>query len=799
MNKTTRALLLFFITLSLQSFSQIVEGKLTSNGAPVEFANILLYNQSDSSFVLGAMSDSTGRFSFSTPSSETKYYLDIQMIGLKPFKSEPFTGSKNFGNIPLIRDENQKLDEVTISIQKPMFEKTGRGMIVNVETSPVLKSGSTQDVLGKIPGIVVNTDGSLTLKGRSNVRIFMDGKPTFMSIEDLTKLLENTPADEIEKIEVFETPPAKFEAAGNAGIINIVRKKGKGLGFKGSLGGNTGYGNFHKFSPWAYLNYRSKKINTYGSGWYYNSKSDYVGTGNMRMIINDEESFFYKKGQRISGSIGGGSRAGIDYFLSDKNTIGYLGMIYSGEATGEEPSFVDVTGPAEDNYDYIDANEDFKYGWYGQTHNLNFKRQIKDSESLNIDIDFIARGNYSETSAINNYSIKGTALTPYYFEQESQTDVLIGVSKLDYEKTILKDWALETGMKASWVNTKNNFKAFTGTGASDAIEDLNQSNDFDYTESIYSAYGILAKKWKGKWSVDLALRIEHTDARGVSPTTDINFNRAYTSLFPNFSLSYTIPKKYNLSASATRRIQRPAYHQLNPFTSQSNQFNYNEGNPFLNPQYTDQINITWGIKDAFYFTLSGAQTLGLMTHVIEQEDSLERQTHSVQNLDDFYNYSLNATIPIKIKKWWSINLNGTLYNNKLKSNADFGTFSYELTSFNLQMQQFITLPKQWKFELSGFYNHDSYWNIYFVDPHYQLDLGLSKKIKNWRLTFALKDFLNIREGNGGVFQNNIQMPTTYKPESRIFRININYAFGNQGVKKERSRKTGSEDILQRTK
>lgn len=203
MKKTTRALILIFITLSLQSFSQLVEGKLISNEAPVEFANILLYNQNDSSFVLGAMSDSTGRFSFNTPSYDTRYYLDIQMIGLKSFKSEPFSGSKNFGNISLIRDENQKLDEVTITIQKPMFEKTGRGMIVNIETSPVLKSGSTQDVLEKIPGVVVNIDDSLTLKGRSNVRIFMDGKPTLMSLEDLTKLLENTPTDEIEKIEVF--------------------------------------------------------------------------------------------------------------------------------------------------------------------------------------------------------------------------------------------------------------------------------------------------------------------------------------------------------------------------------------------------------------------------------------------------------------------------------------------------------------------------------------------------------------------------------------------------------------------
>ena len=186
-----------------------------------------------------------------------------------------------------------------------------------------------------------------------------------------------------------------------------------------------------------------------------------------------------------------------------------------------------------------------------------------------------------------------------------------------------------------------------------------------------------------------------------------------------------------------------------------------------------------------------------MTLIIEQIDSLERQIQTTQNLDDFYNFNFNATVPFKPTKWWTVNMNGTLYHNRLQSKVDFGSFGYKLTSFNLNIQQTISLPKKWKFELSGFYNYDSYWNVYFVDPHYKLDAGISKKFENLRIVFSVKDFLNIREGNGGVFQNNIKMPTTYKPESRIAYLNINYTFGNQGVKKERNRKLGSEDILER--
>jgi hypothetical protein len=216
-------------------------------------------------------------------------------------------------------------------------------------------------------------------------------------------------------------------------------------------------------------------------------------------------------------------------------------------------------------------------------------------------------------------------------------------------------------------------------------------------------------------------------------------------------------------------------------------------------QLTDKINLSWGIKQSIFFTISTSQTLGIMTNIIEQIDSLERQIHTIANLDDFYNYNFNAFIPVKIKKWWLINLNATIYHNRLVSVVDFGTFGYELTSFNLSMQQFISLPKNWKFELSGNYNHDSYWNIYFVEPYYQLDLGASKKIKNLNMSISLKDFLNIRRSYGGVFQNNIIMPNTYKPESRIIQLSLTYKIGQKDVKSERRRKTGSEEILERVK
>ena len=787
---------IIIVLTSLLSRSEVVKGKLTNNNnEPVPFASILLFNSSDTSIVKADISDSAGIFNITLPNPNTFYFLEIQTINYKNHFTEKFKGNKNFNQIRLEADN--KIKEVELTFQKPMFEVTGRGMIVNVEASPILSSGNTQDVLSKVPGMVVNQDGSLTLKGKHNVVIYMDGKPTMMDQRDLVILLQNTPASEIEKIEVFETPPAKYEAAGNAGIINIIRKKGTNIGFNGSTGLNTGYGNYHKFSPWIYGNYRAKKVNIYGSTWYYNSKTANDETSDMILNIDGEESSFFNKSKSIFTYEGYGARLGADYAVSKKNTFGYLGVFYSGGSKINVPTNVTVNGPAEIHYDYINAENNSRIAWFGQTHNLNFRRDIGKGETINIDIDYVQRGFIDSNNVVNQYFLNNIGLTPAYTEQEGDIKTKMAVAKLDYEKTIFKKWALETGAKASWVSNKNEFLSSNGTNKNDITKNENASNDFNYDEAIYSAYISTSKKWKGKWFFDLGARVEHTEAIGFSPTIDSTFKRSYTSVFPNLAISYTIPEKYNLSASATRRVRRPNYYELNPFSNQVNQFIYENGNPFLKAQFTDVATVSWGLRNKYFFTLSASQTLGQMTKVIDQQEDLEKQIHTLMNVDDFYNYSFNAAVPINIYKWWIMNWNFTLYRNKLKSNFEFGNIGYQVNSFNINMQQMFTLPKEFKIELSGFYNHDSYWNIYFVEPHYKLDVGVSKSIAHWRFNLALKDFLNIREGNGGVFQNRIKMPTTYKPESRKLMLSIVYKFGNDKVKQERKRATGSEDILKR--
>ena len=669
---------------------------------------------------------------------------------------------------------------------------------MNVSSTPILENSSGKEKIEKIPGTKINQDGSISLKGKQNVQIFMDGKPSNMSREDLMRLLANMPASEIEKIEVFEIPPAKYDASGGAGVINVVSKRGSRLGLNGYTGTRVGYGNFHKLSGYSGVNYRNKKFNAFGSGWYYNNMSDHFATADIHMEIDGENSSFLNNFHRISHPIGFGTRGGIDVFLNDKTTLGYIGLFYNGKDDGWEPSTVTVTGPATSNYDFIDAIEDYQYFWSGHTHNINLQSKLRDNETVNIDLDFAMKNSGTDNNNLNSYYKKDSILTPFYIEQKGITNTIFGVVKIDYEKTIFSDVALETGAKSSWVQTDNDFTSFNGTNTSDLTENLNASNNFKYDEIIISGYASLAKKWGERWTADAGLRIEHTNAIGVSPTTSSNFERNYTNYFPNVALNYSIPTKYNISGAYTRRIDRPKYYQLNPFQTQTNQFNFHQGNPELQPQISDVGSITYGLRDAFFFTLSASHMKGLMNQVINQEEALERQVHITENLDKFKNYSLNAYLPFAIKKGYRGHFNGTLFYNKMSSDLKWGVVGYDILTFSLSMQHVVSLPKKLKLELSGYYNHDSYWNIWFVEPHYQLDFGISKSLGNLKLNLIVKDFLNIREGNGGVFQGDVYMPNTYKPESRMVLLSANYRFGNQKVKESRQRKTGSEDIQNRS-
>ena len=792
---------LFFISFLILALQQVSAQKISGyvmdeDEIPLSYTSVSLMQSPDSTLSSIVMSDSLGFYEFKvTPGS---YYVIFGFIGFESSISAVFEVSEGQNiRVPnqLMKVQVTELEGVVITNKKPMIVKTARGLNVNVKDSPVLQSGNGKQVISKIPGVILNQDNSLSLKGKQNVLIYIDGKQSFMTQETLMQWLESMPASDIETIEVFDTPPAKFDAAGSAGIINVILKKGAALGFNGRIGLNTGYGEFHKFSPSLSLNYRSRKFNAFGSLWFNNSKTFSRYDSKYSLPTNTGETHFQLHSKSIYEQYGKGGRGGLDWFIGEKSTIGFLYSGYSGGFDGyPEYNQTKISGDNPYGYNSITTNMDENVFWYGHTFNLNYEYEFSKTEKIILDSDIGSNWSGFKQDMINQRYDDDVEVTPSIIKVDSKSRLDIGVLRADYEKELKNNIGLEAGLKATLIRSTSENKQLTGDGTTPLI--TSNENEFIYDENVYAAYASLAKKWK-KWEGDFGFRTEYTFSKGYSPTLDSTVKRNYINLFPNVSLKRVLSKTLDLSFAYTRRIDRPAYWRLNPFDYQQSEFLYYSGNPFLQPQYSDAFTAGLGIESAVFFTLGFTNTIDAMTEVLYQKGNSQNLQGTTVNLDNIYNFNFNAVAPIPITKWWLFNFNGTAFYNHQISHFEEGDVDNSLWSYSLNMQQIFTLPKDYKIELSGYYNSPVFWNTFYVEDHYQLDLAISKKVGRFDFNLAFQDFLGIRESFGYNQQGNLHVDYYYAWETRQVRLNVGYALGNKKVKDSRQRKSASQEAQKR--
>lgn len=803
------SVLLVGILLYGGAFAQRITGKVQDeNGAGLPYANVLLLSASDSSLVKGTVTDTTGAYALERIASGD-YTLSVQMIGYTSYFTDNFTfdgAAKSFPAVKL-EEATTELGEVVVSAAKPLIEVTPNAMVINVESSPILKNGTAYDVLEKSPGVVIDQNGNLSVKGKSNVLVYMDGKPTYMSSTDLMRLLQSTPAENIEKLEIMDNPPAKYEAEGNAGIINIVRTKEAATGLNGSVSLNTGYGRYPKISPNIDLNYRQEKFNVFGNyGYFYNKRYrsntifrrlPYVG----EQEVDETEAFtIFDLSSSMTPIVKGQNfRAGLDYFLTPKTTIGVLLSGNYGSWGGEEISETVLGGVYDNPYDRLTAVNNQLQKWNNITYNANIKQDLGKGGELILDADYALRHSPSKQNNNNYYfSDEGPSTEPpLLVRTQTQTDISILAMKADYNVSVFKDWGLEAGWKTSIVKTDNDFN-FSVFNDGDYRRDSLRSNRFQYDEHINAGYVNVKKKWNDHWQMEAGLRGEHTYSMGNSITLDSVVQRNYFNLFPSTSMSYTPSDQHSVSLSYSRRIDRPNYGNLNPFEYFLDPFTFSRGNPFLNPQYTNAVALTYGLKQAMYITLNYANTQDNITEVLKQDEAAQKTYQTTENLARVKNYSVNVTTPLPLKNWWMLNLNLTgFYNDILSPFSEGGQINKSQFSYTANVRNTITLPKDIKYEISGFYRSAMLWGIFEINPQYQIDMGISKKMGKFNIQASVDDVFNIRKNVVFIQQGDIDTFVHNKWESRVFRLNISYRFGNDKIQGARKRNTASDDLQQR--
>ncbi|MBL7818821.1 MAG: outer membrane beta-barrel protein [Saprospiraceae bacterium] len=792
-------LVLFTISLSAQSISGIVQDEASTK---LEFITVTLLNVKDSSLTKGAITDVNGKYEMKNIPSG-RYFISVNSIGFAKMstKSFDFKGDNYILEPITLKKSETELNAVTVTSTKPLIEIQADKLVVNVEGSINSTGLNALELLQKSPSIQVDQDDNISVEGKQGVRIYIDGKPSPLSGRDLASVLKSMQSSDIEAIEIITNPSAKYDAAGNVGIINIRLKKNKKMGTNGNITVNPYIGVTPKIDFSGSLNYRDNKWNLFGKygigqGIWHNSRQ------NERILrgiayntsINSE---FHDKYQNF--------KAGADYTLNDKNSIGY---VVNGNYSDNNFITKSQTLIGRNSEEVLDSailtSASSSPGMrLNLNHNINYRFADTSGHELTIDADY---GTYNGTSDLfqpNNYIYKNPLQTSYntVYRQATPTDITILSFKADYEQRFLKG-KLGYGIKASTVKSNNVLDAFN-VESNVAVRDTDRSNTFTYSEKVLAAYINYNRQFNKKWSLQAGLRGEQTFSLGNLVSYKKNaldkVDTSYLNLFPSFALTYNASKNHSWNVNYSRRINRPSYQDLNPFEYRIDELTYYKGNAFLQPRYTDRLKLTHTFMSKLTTSVSYYYTSN------EYNNISRIDANKIYNTTENFSYSqglsLNMSLNTPITKWWEINTNFWYQNNAIHGEFKDGTV-YDVANSNYGFNGTSTfkINKSTTFEVSGWYRSKFTW-IYVNKTQGMVDIGLKKKVLKDRgdIKLSMGDVFNT-VGFSALFVHNDIYQNIYGVwEARRYGVTFNYRFGSNEIKSAREHKGSSEDESSRIK
>lgn len=792
------------------SRTKVVGSVRDATGKPVEFATILLLkagastsvtSQSTSAaqLVKGAVTDVNGQYVLDNIGPGT-YQVAAQLVGYQKTTSAPFTVvvDQSEANVPSIalQQSEQTLGEVTVAAKKSFVEQFPDKTVINVENSIVSAGGTALEVLEKAPGVFVdNQNDRITLKGREGTLVMIDGKPTYLSAQEVVNLLRNTPSNGIESIELVTNPSARYDAAGNAGIINIRLKRGSRKdGTNGSATVGAGYGRFSKASAGLTLNHRAGGWNLF-SNYNYDYRETFGSVDALRKFgTGDSLTTVNNLGYRPNTAQNHTFKIGSDYALSKRTTVGIManGLISNSQAMIDNKNLVyNAKGQLEQTLTMINAST---RSTQRVAINANAKHTFDSlGRELTVDLDNSRVNIQPQDNMQTRYLGAGGEQTQPELIQRNlpPSTVTIRAAKADYVHPLRSGGRLEAGGKVSYVTSDNDVRFETLT-ANGYIPDPQRTNHFLYDETITAGYLNASRDW-GKWSIQAGLRAEHTRSLGNSVTLSKVVDRNYLNLFPSAFVTYKINEDHQWRASYSRRIDRPNYQDLNPFVYVMDPYTYYQGNPFLRPQYTNALQLGYTYKNETNISLSYNHTTDVITGVNEQQERIMRVT--TVNLAALDNINLSVSLPLKPTKWWTLQPGVNAFWNAY--NAEFAgqRLDYRQLSANVTLNQNFILPHGLTAELSGFYNSPLVYGMMHFRGMGQLSVGVQKSLWNKTATLRLNisDVLHTLRSGGTTNFATTNLSFVNQWESRVARVTFTYNFGNRNLKTTRQRRSGVEE------
>lgn len=754
--------LLALMGLAMGSYAQNA-GKITGsikdggNQKIIDAASISLLKAKDSSLVKVSVTDKDGNFVFENV-KEGSYLVQASSIGHSKTFSNPVSISSetpvaSAGVLQLI-PVNKSLKEVVIISKKPLIERKIDRTIVNVDASITNTGNTALEVLEKSPGVSVDKDGNISLKGKQGVVVYLDGRPSYLSGADLANMLRNMTASQLDQIEIMTNPPAKYDAAGNSGIINIKTKKNKLFGYNGSITAGYAQGKYARFNDAVSFNYRNKKVNLFSNlNFNRNHRGEelYIVRNFREATTKNIKSIFDQKTGMENQSYYYNAKIGADYYVSKKTTVGVVLNGYYNPSKWQSSTNTLIYDPNAVLTNQTTAYTQNDEKWKNFSGNLNFKTVLDSAgQELSADVDYIR---YKSTSTqpltSSYYDNAGNLLqAPDVLNGTLPSSIYIYSGKVDYTLPLKHGAKLEAGIKSSYVETDNNAR-YDSLKTGYAVLDSGRSNHFIYDENINAAYVNYSRPLGKKWNAQLGLRLENTNANGNSAGYTYNtatgkfessttkFSRSYTQLFPTVYVQYTANTKNQFVINYGRRIERPDYESMNPFVHFLDRYTFEQGNPNLSPQFAHNIELSHTYNNFLTTTVNYTRTTDIIQQVLEQNELTNETFIKKANIASAEQYGLEMSANKELTKWWSGNIYANVYNNHFKGTVNNEYVSIGTTTFMAQLQQQFKFGKGWTVEISGFYRSKGLEGVIFIKPMVQANAGISKQLLKNKATIKL--------------------------------------------------------------
>ncbi len=766
--------------------------------AVVEYATVSIYSLPDSTFRTGTISDANGKFRIQIEPGN--YYAKLEFIAYEDkwiddieVRSGSFT---NLGQLNMNVSVNE-LESVVVQADRTQMELTLDKKIFNIGKDLSNLVGSASEILDNLPSVEVDLEGNVSLRGSQNVQILIDGKPSGLVGLSSADALRQIPSDIIESVEVITNPSARYDAEGMAGVINIKLKKDRSKGFNGSFQANTGFPMNHGGS--FNINYRSKAINWFANMGVRYRESPGGGNSYQEFFLEDTTFTTFRNNDRVRGGLSYNTRFGADFYINEKNVI-TTSFLYR---FSDENNNSDLTYEDYDQLDRLVSNilrvqnelEDDENLEYSINYTRNFDRK---DQKLTFDIQY-QDNNEVEDATINETGISGESglpLSPLLQENindEGETRLLV---QSDYTMPVGEKGKIEAGFRLNDRHVRNDYivREENDEGGFDVL--TNFTNDFRYDESIFATYGIYANELS-RLSYQVGVRYERTEIDTELKQTDERNSQLYNNLFPSVNLTFKVNEFNALQGSYSKRISRPSFWSLNPFSSFADARNIRTGNPNLQPEFTDSYE--FGLLQNFntstlYYAVYYRYTEGVVQR-ISTVDEFGITFSAPQNLSRSNAVGFEFNANHEVTDWFSVNGNFNAFYSEIIAPPSEPDLNAQAFSFTTRVSNRLKFSPRSSAQINFWYRAPQETTQGRRLSIYSLDIGYSLDVlnNNGTISFNVRDAFNTRKYRGETFGPTFYSESEFQWRARQFGVAFTYRL-NQKKQRTRGDRGGGRDF-----